>query len=223
MVSFISANSSKKQQTYFGNRINKRASAGRIVIPKVDSDKHPLLKDGVVMLNASYNVPEAVREMIDLGYIRDKELSNIETNVWVKDGRPYILHRGSTNAKDFLISDVLLGLNLSDNLDPRLEYVKKINKKAKDKYKMVPYHLGHSLGSFYAEASADPLAYVLTYNKGTSPFHIKKDISPRQLDIRVKGDLVSFFNKYQNVNTITLDKGRKNFIDAHKLDNLEND
>jgi hypothetical protein len=158
--------------------------------------------------------------MISLGYRLDKELSNIETIVWAKDGRPLILHRGSSNVKDFAVSDVLLSLNLSVT-DPRIWDAKKLTKEAQEKYGKVAWHMGHSLGGSIAEYVADPLSYVLTYNKGTSPLTIYKSISPRQLDLRTTGDIVSWFSKFQNINAITVANKGSGFLQAHTVNNLD--
>jgi hypothetical protein len=190
------------------------------VIPSVEPEEHPLLENATTFLKASYNDTDAIRKLITLGYRLDKELSNIETIVWVKDGRPLILHRGSSNVKDFAVSDVLLGLNLSIS-DPRIWSAKKITKQSQDKYGKIALHLGHSLGAAIAEYVADPLAYVLTYNKGVPPLNIYKSISPRQLDLRASGDLVSWFSKFQNRNAITIQNKGTGFLQAHNLNNLD--
>jgi hypothetical protein len=226
MVAFGAVKRQSKDKSYFGSKVKTTKGFGKFqkyddfVLPDVKPENHPLIQHADTYLKASYSDTDAVKKMIALGYSKDKELSNIETHVWVKNGRPLILHRGSSNAKDFLVSDVLLGLNLS-GIDPRAMDAKKITQRAQEKYGRVADHSGHSLGAFLAEYSADDTAYVLTYNKGTSPFHINKRISPRQLDLRASGDLVSWFAQYQNGNQITIANKGKGFLDAHNLNNLD--
>jgi hypothetical protein len=122
--------------------------------------------------------------------------------------------------KDFAVSDILLGLNLSIS-DPRVWNAKKITKQAQEKYGKVAWHLGHSLGGHVAEYVADPIAYVLTYNKGTSPFNIYKRVSPRQLDLRTPNDLVSWFSSFQNRNAITIQNKGSGILQAHTINNLD--
>lgn len=228
MVAF-GAITKQSNKSFFGNqRAFKVKAFGRLKersndlfeIPQINPSEHPLLENGEIYLKASYSDPDAVKQMLSLGYTKDKALSSIETNVWVKNGRALILHRGSSGIKDFVVSDVLLGLNLS-GIDPRVFSAKKITEDAQSKYSPIAYHVGHSLGGHLAEICADPLAYVLTYNKGASPYTVFKNISPRQVDIRASGDLVSWFSKFQNTNTITVQNKGKGFLDAHALDNLD--
>lgn len=215
-----------QQPSYFGKSdrgssfFGARRSIGSSTIVENEPIKHPLLPNADTFLKASYNDVEAMEKMNDLGYIHDKTLSNVETNVYVRNNRPLILHRGSSNAKDFLMSDVLLAVNLS-SIDPRVWSAKKITRQAQDKYKSVADHCGHSLGGFLGEMCADPLSWVLTYNKGASVYHIGKSISPRQLDIRTQGDLVSLMSKYQKRDAITIQNKSWGFISAHTIDNLD--
>lgn len=221
----------RQQQSYFGshqrglslfgvrsghNNDSRWVSQSTNVVPV---EEHPLLSNADTFLKASYGDVEAIEKMRSLGYRHDNTLSNVETNVYVKGGRPLILHRGSSNSKDFLVSDVLLAVNLTA-YDPRIWSAKKITRDAQEKYKSVADHCGHSLGGSLCEICADPMSWVLTYNKGASYYHIVKSISSRQLDIRTKGDLVSLMSKYQNRNAITIDNKGKGFLDAHALDNL---
>lgn len=216
----VAFGSRSKTTNYFGGKNRQRNEAlYSAAIPSIEPENHPLLPHADTFLNASYGDPEAMRKMTSIGYNQDKVLSNIETNVWIKEGKPLILHRGSSNARDFLVGDVLLGADLS-GLDPRLWSAKKITKQAENKYNNVADHCGHSYGGWLAERCSAPLSYVLTYNKGASPFHIRKVISPRQLDIRTKGDLVSLLSKYQNRNLITIDNKGKGFLAAHTIGNL---
>jgi hypothetical protein len=219
----------RKQKTYFGKTHKATKTFGSFkdnsnrgsayTIRSIEPEQHPLLQNAEVFLKASYSDVEATRKMITLGYTHDTELSNVETNVWLKQGKPLILHRGSSNAKDFLVSDVLLAINRS-GLDPRVWSAKKITQNVQRKYNEVADHCGHSLGGAICELVADPLAYVLTYNKGASPYTMIKRISPRQLDIRARGDWISLLSKYQNSNSITIGNKGKGPLDAHNLRNL---
>lgn len=218
----------KQHRGYFGrptkgayifNRV-KSVMSSVPMLPSVEPLEHPLLPNADTFLKASYGDIDAMRKMKTLGYTHDTDLSNVETNVYAKNGKPLILHRGSSNAKDFLVSDVLLAVNLS-MYDPRVWSAKKITALAQQKYNAIADHCGHSWGGSLSEICADPRAYVLTYNKGASYYHIAKSLSPRQLDIRTSGDLVSLLSKYQNRNSITIENRGKGFLDAHALSNLD--
>lgn len=158
--------------------------------------------------------------MTSLGYEFDKDLSTVRTRVWVKDRTPLILHRGSTDLlRDFAISDVLLFFNRSE-LDPRYYEAKRITQAAQNKYEAVADHVGHSLGANTAELVADKRAFVVCYNKGTSPYAAFKPINPQQTDIRNKYDLISLMSRHQYRNTIVLEKSIK-YYSPHTIENLK--
>ena len=72
------------------------------------------------ILRSSYlNQKDAKKKLKKLGYKYDNKLSTNENKVFVdKDGNPNIVARGSKTLKDWLISDSLLALGLSQ-YDPR--------------------------------------------------------------------------------------------------------
>jgi hypothetical protein len=182
---------------------------------------NPLLENAYVFLKASYSDMEAELKMTEIGYAFDKDLSTVRTRVWVKNGVPLILHRGSMDIlRDFALSDTLLLFNKSQ-FDPRFYEAKNITKMTQIKYQNIADHVGHSLGGAVAELVADKKGWVVTYNKGASPYSVIKSINSRQTDIRTKGDLVSLMSKFQNRNVVTLENNVGNgLFTAHQIENL---
>ena len=75
-------------------------------------DLYPLLKLGYE------NQKEAKKDAKKYGYSYDGQLSNNETKVFVKDGKPTIVHRGSKKVKDWLVDDALILFGLEDKAAP---------------------------------------------------------------------------------------------------------
>jgi hypothetical protein len=222
----------QKKNGKFGTKQNKsrfgtvaktsRASINNrpVYIYKANEMENPLLENIYTFLEASYAVEEGEAKMTKLGYRFDKDLSTIRTRVWVKNGKPLILHRGSTDVlSDFVVSDTLLFFNKSQ-FDPRYYEAKRITKQTQEKYGEIADHVGHSLGSAVAELVADKRSWVVTYNKGASPYSIFKPINERQTDIRNKYDLISLMSRFQDRNVITLEKSIGLFS-PHTIDNLK--
>jgi hypothetical protein len=134
-------------------------------------------------------------------------------------GNPNIAFRGSKTAKDWLVSDTLLGLGAS-RLDPRFSQAKALTKQVEKKYGKPADVFGHSLGGAIAEKSGAK-GKITTFNKGVGIGDIGKTIPKNQTDVRTKADLVSALSLTQKYNgdqkTI---KGSLNPIAAHSLDNL---
>ena len=82
------------------------------------------------ILEASYqNQKQAKKTLAKQGYTYDKKLSTNESKVFVDSmGNPNIAFRGSKTAKDWLLSDTLLGLGAS-RLDPRFSQAKTLTKR----------------------------------------------------------------------------------------------
>ena len=173
-------------------------------------------------LHAGYkNQADAAKELKKYGYGYDNQLSNNETKIFVKDGKPTIVHRGSKRVKDYLIDDALILFGLG-NLSHRQREAKRITKKVEDKYKTSADTVGHSLGGRLAENSGAH-GNITTYNKavGLGDIGTKKN-SERQLDIRNSGDIVSLLGHTQKANKHQISSGMSFFnpIKAHDLTHL---
>jgi len=189
-------------------------------------DLYPLLKFGYE------NQKEAARDAKKLGYSYDSQLSNNETKVFVKDGKPTIVHRGSKRVKDWLVDDALILFGLEEKASPlfnrlglplRSTKAKNITKQAEAKYGN-SNALGHSLGGRLAENSGAH-GNIITYNKaaGIGDIGTKKN-SKRQLDVRNSGDIVSVLGHTQRANKEQINSGMSFFnpIKAHDLTHLIN-
>ncbi len=184
-----------------------------------------LRKDTGDLLKSSY-LPQkdAKARMEKKGYGYDDQLSSMNTKVFVKDGKPTIVHRGTTTVKD-IIDDGLLAIGLG-KYGFRYKNAKRVTEKAEKKYGQAADTVSHSLGGWLAENSGAH-GNIITYNKGTGlgDLFTKKN-SARQLDITTKGDLVSALGATQNANKEVIDnrfKSKdpiKNLLNAHGTDNL---
>ena len=179
------------------------------------------------------NQKEAKQEMKKYGYDYDSQLSNNESKVFLKNGKPTIVHRGSKRVKDWLVDDALIFLGLEGKAAPIFNYLghplrstkaKEITKKVEEKYKTSADTVGHSLGGRLAENSGAH-GNITTYNKavGLADIGTKKN-SERQLDIRNSGDIVSVLGHTQKANKHQISSGMSFFnpIKAHDLTHLIN-
>ena len=176
------------------------------------------------ILEASYQPKKLANKTLEKsGYTLDKKLSTNESKVFIDPyGNPNIAFRGSTNAKDFLFSDPLLGLGAS-KYDPRFKQAKELTKKVESKYGKPADVFGHSLGGSLAEASGAK-GKITTFNKGVGIAGIGKSIPKNQTDIRTRNDIVSGFaltQKYNNGSLKTINTPLfQSPIEAHGLKNL---
>lgn len=176
------------------------------------------------ILEASYQPKKlASKTLAKSGYTLDKKLSTNESKVFIdSEGNPNIAFRGSTNAKDFLFSDPLLGIGAS-KYDPRFQQAKQLTKQVEKKYGKPADVFGHSLGGSLAEESGAK-GKITTYNKGVGVAGIGKSIPKNQTDIRTKADIVSALSltqKHTNGDLVTLPSPLlQNPIKAHGLENL---
>jgi hypothetical protein len=176
------------------------------------------------ILEASYQPTKlAAKTLSKQGYMLDKKLSTNESKVFIdKEGNPNIAFRGSTNVKDFLFSDPLLGIGAS-KYDPRFRDAKSLTKQVEKKYGKPVDVFGHSLGGSLAEASGAS-GKITTYNKGVGIAGIGKSIPKNQTDIRAKSDVVSALaltQKYKNGDLVNLNTPiLQNPVKAHSLENL---
>lgn len=189
--------------------------------PKLRTDLGDLLS------NSYKPQQEANENMKKKGYKYDKELSNMETKIFVDEtsGEPIIVHRGTVRVKDW-VDDAKLALGFGKTTQ-RLKDAQEINKKVEAKYNKPVHNVGHSLGGYIAE-NAGGKGNVITYNKGAGigDLFTKKN-SGRQLDIFADSDLVSTIaRKTQKSNKeVIKNKNRSilkpiNYLNAHKVSNL---
>jgi len=189
--------------------------------------KSKLREDLGDLLKNSYQPQKIAKaNLAKKGYGYDDQLSTMNTKVFVKDGKPVVVHRGTTTLKD-VVDDGLLALGL-EKYGFRYKNAKRITEKAEKKYGQSADAIGHSLGGSLAERSGAH-GNVLTFNKGVGLGDIfTKKNSARQLDVSTRGDLVSGLGKTQNANKEIIDnrfKSKdpfKNALNAHGTDNLFN-
>lgn len=178
-------------------------------------DLHTLLKLGYE------NQKEASQNAKKYGYTYDANLSNNETKVFVKDGKPVIVHRGSKRLSDWA-EDGLIAVGLG-HLGHRQKQAQRITKRVEQKYGSADA-VGHSLGGRLAENSGNK-GQIITYNKavGLGDVFTKKN-SKRQLDVRNSGDIVSLLGHTQTANKEQINSGMSFFnpIKAHDLTHLVN-
>ena len=176
------------------------------------------------ILEASYQPKkQASKTLAKIGYKLDKKLSTNESKVFIDPyGQPNIAFRGSTNVKDFLFSDILVGLGKS-KYDPRFKQAKELTKKVETKYGKPVDVFGHSLGGSLAEQSGAK-GKIITFNKGVGIAGIGKTIPNNQTDIRSMNDIVSGLALTQKYNNGSLETLKTPFfqspIEAHGLKNL---
>ena len=171
------------------------------------------------ILDASYAKNKDAKNILEKeNYKLDKELSTREARVFVDEhGTPNITVRGSSNIKDFAISDPLIALGLS-KYDPRQKATNNLIEKTKKKYGADPNLYGHSLGGALI-SDGKTTGTITTFNKGAGVGDLFKKIPKNQTDIRTSGDLVSALSTTQKgKNKITLQNN--NILSSHGLHNL---
>jgi hypothetical protein len=172
-----------------------------------------------LLKNSYKNQKEAAENLKKYGYTYDGGLSNNETKVFVKNGKPVIVHRGSKRLSDWAEDGLILaGL---DHLGHRQKQAERITKRVEQKYGSADA-VGHSLGGRLAENSKNH-GQIITYNKAVGLGDIAKTKnSQRQLDIRNSGDIVSVLGHTQKANKEQINKGLSFFnpIAAHNVNHL---
>lgn len=156
------------------------------------------------LLSASYKTQkQAQKDLEKYGWKADPTLSRMDTKVFTdSEGKPIILHRGSTRVSDWLSNNTLLATGL-EQYAPRFKYGKEITQKVKEKYGLPVTAVAHSLGGSIAEKSGADR--VITYNKPITKYDIGKTIPKTQLDIRAQHDPVSVLSPFQfGENKITI-------------------
>lgn len=143
------------------------------------------------ILEASYKpVKQAKKDYEKLGYKFDSSLSSPESKVFVSpSGKPSIAFRGSTTAKDFLLTDPALALGLG-KYTSRFKEAQNLTKKVEQKYGMGADVYGHSLGGTLASYSGAK-GNIVSYNKGVDLGDIGRTVPKQETEIRRSGDVVS--------------------------------
>ena len=186
-----------------------------------------LRKNDGEFLKASYeDLNVAEKRMNKKGYSLDKDLSTDESKVFINknNNKPVLIERGSSNLKDWVVDDVLIGIGLS-GLSSRQQKTKALNRKIEEKYNKPVSGVGHSLGGHLIE-NGDLKGNIITYNKASSFSDIARTYNKKQVDLKTKNDLPSFLSGYQNHNVeIIKQKERsinpfKNAVEAHDIRNL---
>ena len=173
------------------------------------------------LLKQSYNS----KNPADIGdYKIDKELSGQRVQVYTKNGKAYVVHRGTASAKDWLTNaSLLVGYK-----GKRFKHARDIQNKAAAKYGAQNITtLGHSQGGYWAEklgSDKNKSAETITLNKATLPSQIGKKIKSNQTDIRTTADPVSTLNKLQRgkkKRTVTIQSNLiNNPLKEHSVDVL---
>ena len=123
-----------------------------------------LRKNAGDFLKASYETQkDAEARMSKKGYTYDKDLSSMESKVFVnKNGKPTIVQRGSTRLSDWA-EDGLIAVGLG-GLGNRQKKAIELNKKVEEKYGRNADAIGHSLAGWLVENSGAH-GNIITYNK----------------------------------------------------------
>ena len=172
-----------------------------------------------LLKNSYKNQKEASQNLQKRGYTYDGGLSNNETKVFVKNGKPVIVHRGSKRLSDWA-EDALILAGLGST-GYRQKQAERITKRVEQKYGSADT-VGHSLGGRLAENSGAH-GKIITYNKAVGLGDIgKTKNNKRQLDIRNSGDIVSVLGHTQKSNKEQINKGLSFFnpIAAHNVNHL---
>eukprot|EP01038_Epipyxis_sp_PR26KG_P014345 gene14345-19239_t len=174
------------------------------------------LKD---IIKASYSTNnEAEKIGNNLNYKLDRDLSNREQKVFIKDNKPIVAFTGTRKFGD-IISDGLLAVGLQ-GLDSRFRQSKRLVDNVRKKYNQPITTVGHSLGGSLAEYAGGNK--VITVDKGVGIGGIGKKIKNNQTDIRSNNDLVSVLSLTQNSkNRITIPKTAQ-IIDPLKSHDFRN-
>jgi hypothetical protein len=152
-------------------------------------------RDKKALLQSSYlSQKHAQAKMKHHGYILDSGLSSMDTKVFVKNGKPTVVHRGSTTAKDY-VDDALLTVGLGKH-GHRYKNAVRVTQKAEHKYGTAANAIGHSYGAWLGEHSGAN-GDITTYNKAVSLADVFKTMPPNQTDFRTANDLVSMLSQTQ--------------------------
>lgn len=179
-----------------------------------------LRTDTYDLLKSSYLPQSDAEQRMKLkGYDYDKNLSSMNTKVFVKNNKPVIVHRGSVTAKDYF-DDGLIALGLG-KYGHRYKNAQRVTNKAKKIYNTKVDSVSHSYGGWLTENSGAD-GNLITYNKAVGLGDIGKSFPSNQLDIRVHGDIPSLLSYFQTSNKEIIHNKHlnKNIINSHDINNL---
>lgn len=151
------------------------------------------------VLQSSYGSEKGRKRMAENGYVYDAQLSNHNESVFYNSEKGKLVYAiaGSHDKRDFLVSDVKLGLgkllpkSLSFTQDARFLEAKNKLAAAKSKYRPTSTVVaGHSLGGTIASKIGDPSQgdRVFAFNQGAT---LGQSSRPGVTAIRTRGDLIS--------------------------------
>ena len=147
------------------------------------------------LIKASYKSQAVADTILDkYGYKRLENVSTMDTKVYLKDGVPTILHRGSTTMKDWA-DDLLLGIGAPTTL--RKKRVETLIQNLEQKYGATN-SIGHSLGGYLAENTGST-GNITTFNKFATIFEKDKILSNKQTDYYNEGDWASAIGIYSQL------------------------
>jgi len=169
------------------------------------------------LIKASYNsVPDAQQRLDALGYSLDTDLSTPEAKVAVHrlTGNPVVMHRGSANAKDWLVSDALIALGRADRLDPRHASARALTTRMREKYNRPVTAVGHSLGGRLAAKSGADRS--ISVNPAVGPRDAFRPRGAKETVLRTAADAVSLLDlTRRGGNSETLQqRGHSNWAEA---------
>ncbi len=179
-----------------------------------------IASDISALLKKSYNS----KNPADVGdYKVDKELSGQRVQVYTKNGKAFVVHRGTASAKDWMTNaSLLVGFK-----GKRFKHARDIQNKAVAKYGAQNIiTLGHSLGAYIGEklgSDKNKSAETITLNKATLPSQIGKKIKSNQTDIRTRADPVSaLYQRGKKKRTVTIKSNLiNNPLKEHSVDVLD--
>jgi len=166
-------------------------------------------------------------EMNDIGdYQLDRDLSTDRARVYrnTKNGKVYVVHRGTKEASDWL-NNLIYGLSPEMyKYTNRYKTGKDVQEKALEKYGNNVDVIGHSQGAKIAEIASrgdKRIRDVITYNR---PVGMREGMTPLDknvVDIRSSWDPVSMFAPYQKGNKpVTIENKSWNPLQQHNSSSL---
>lgn len=182
----------------------------KILNPTVNSNL-PIPQEDSIYAEISRDVYNSVGSRKDLGEaIYDSDLGDSEEGAWVSGSKVIIGYRGSTTARDWLVSDVKIALGTEPS-DSRVQKSIRFYEEVKEKYPNKTIVLtGHSLGGRLATLVSQATgAKAITFSTGCGLGCIKdyqkcQSSNPPswcglKRSHRIKGDPLSTADLYGNV------------------------
>jgi hypothetical protein len=182
----------------------------KILNPTVNSNL-PIPQEDDIYAQISRDVYNSVGSRKDLGEFEyDSDLGDNEEAVWVSGSKAIIGYRGSANTRDWVYSDVKIGLGTEPS-DPRVQKSIRFYDKVKEKYPNKTIVVtGHSLGGRLATLVSQATgAKAITFSTGCGLGCIRdyqkcQSSNPPswcglKRSHRIKGDVLSTADLYGNV------------------------